>query len=84
LKKQDVECHVYRKILDNHVKQSEDHKKNIFVLTQERYLAMESEISEVDFFAIDEFYKLSISDDGGRSTLLNQSFLRLTNTGAQF
>jgi hypothetical protein len=45
---------------------------------------MESEISEVDFFAIDEFYKLSISDDGGRSTLLNQSFLRLTNTGAQF
>lgn len=58
--------------------------KNIFVLTQERFLSMESEIPEIDFFAIDEFYKLSMSEDGGRSTLLNQAFLRLTNTGAQF
>jgi hypothetical protein len=59
-------------------------RKNIFVLTQERFLSMESEIPEIDFFAIDEFYKLSISNDGGRSTLLNQAFLRLSNTGAQF
>jgi hypothetical protein len=59
-------------------------KKNIFVLTQERYLSMESQIHAVDFFVIDEFYKLSISDDGGRSTLLNQAFLKLLNTGAQF
>jgi len=58
--------------------------KNIFVFTQERFLAMENEIPEIDFFAIDEFYKLSISDDGGRATLLNQAFLKLTNTGAQF
>lgn len=58
--------------------------KNIFVLTQERFLSMESEIPAIDFFAIDEFYKLSISDDGSRSTLLNQAFLRLSNTGAQF
>lgn len=59
-------------------------EKNIFVLTQERFLSMESEIPAIDFFAIDEFYKLSISDDGSRSTLLNQAFLRLSNTGAQF
>lgn len=58
--------------------------KNIFVFTQERFLAMENEIPEIDFFAIDEFYKLSISDDGGRATQLNQAFLKLTNTGAQF
>jgi len=58
--------------------------KNIFVFTQERFLSMEGEIPEIDFFAIDEFYKLSISKDGGRSTLLNQAFLRLSNTGAQF
>jgi hypothetical protein len=58
--------------------------KNIFVLTQERYLSLEDEIPEVDFFVIDEFYKLSISNDGGRSTLLNQAFLRLSSTGAQF
>ncbi|PXF32497.1 helicase [Pokkaliibacter plantistimulans] len=59
-------------------------ERNIFVLTQERYLSMEEEIPEADFFVIDEFYKLSISNDGGRSTLLNQAFLRLCNTGAQF
>ncbi len=58
--------------------------KNIFVFTQERFLAMENEISEIDFFAIDEFYKLSITDDGGRATQLNQAFLKLTNTDAQF
>lgn len=58
--------------------------KNIFVLTQERFLSLESELPEIDFFAIDEFYKLSISNDGGRSTLLNQAFLRLCSTGAQF
>jgi hypothetical protein len=45
---------------------------------------MEEEISDVDFFVIDEFYKLSISKDGGRSTLLNQAFFRLSKSGAQF
>ena len=59
-------------------------EKNIFVFTQERFLSMESGMPEIDFFAIDEFYKLSISNDGGRSTLLNQAFLRLSRTGAQF
>ena len=59
-------------------------KKNIFVFTQERFLSMENEITQIDFFAIDEFYKLSISDQGERATLLNQAFLKLTNTGAQF
>lgn len=59
-------------------------EQNIFVLTQERFLSMENEIPEVDFFAIDEFYKLSISDEGDRATQLNQAFLKLTNTGAQF
>lgn len=58
--------------------------QNIFVLTQERFLAMESEILEIDFFAIDEFYKLSISNEGDRATQLNQAFLKLVNTGAQF
>ncbi len=58
--------------------------KNIFVFTQERFLAMENEIPDIDFFAIDEFYKLSISSEGGRATQLNQAFLKLTNTGAQF
>ncbi|MDT4814438.1 hypothetical protein FQZ97_474400 [compost metagenome] len=59
-------------------------EKNIFVFTQERYISVESELPEVDFFVIDEFYKLSISDEGDRATLLNQAFLSLSNSGAQF
>ena len=58
--------------------------KNIFVLTQERFLSMEKEITDVDFFVIDEFYKLSISTDGDRATQLNQAFLKLLSSGAQF
>lgn len=58
--------------------------KNIFVLTQERYLAMRNEIATVDFFAIDEFYKLSISDDGARSTQLNEALLHLMRISPQF
>jgi len=71
----------YSVITSNNQKITE---KNIFVFTQERFLSMEDTMPEIDFFAIDEFYKLSISNDGGRSTLLNQAFLRLSNTGAQF
>ncbi|MEX3775668.1 DEAD/DEAH box helicase [Pseudomonas sp. MYb118] len=59
-------------------------ERNIFVLTQERYLAIEAQIPSVDFFAIDEFYKLSISGEGDRATLLNQALLKLVKTGAQF
>jgi hypothetical protein len=58
--------------------------KNIFVLTQERYISMRSEIPPPDFFVVDEFYKLSIQEDGGRSTQLNQAFLHLSSSGAQF
>lgn len=58
--------------------------KNIFVLTQERYLSMRAEITSVDFFAIDEFYKLSISDDGSRSTQLNEALLHLLRISPQF
>lgn len=58
--------------------------KNIFVLTQERYLAMRNEMPAVDFFAIDEFYKLSISDDGARSTQLNEALLHLMRLSPQF
>lgn len=59
-------------------------KQNIFVFTQERFLSMENEIPDIDFFAIDEFYKLSISEEGDRATQLNQALLKLSNTEAQF
>jgi len=59
-------------------------EQNIFVFTQERFLAMSNEMPEVDFFVIDEFYKLSVSSEGDRATQLNQAFLRLSKTDAQF
>lgn len=58
--------------------------KNLFVFTQERFLSLEKDVPDVDFFVIDEFYKLSISEVGDRSTQLNQALLKLANTGSQF
>ncbi|QCB98560.1 DEAD/DEAH box helicase [Arthrobacter sp. PAMC25564] len=55
--------------------------RNLFVLTQERYLAME-EMPDVGFFFLDEFYKLN--EDSERGALLNQALYRLMKTDAQF
>lgn len=58
--------------------------KNIFVLTQERVLE-EDFIGDVDFFVIDEFYKLSPWADGGnRCSLLNEAFYRLYKKCSHF
>lgn len=51
--------------------------KNIYVLTQERAI-IENFIEEVDFFVIDEFYKLSPSQkDDSRCDTLNLAFYKL-------
>src|SRR5690625_6719080 len=51
--------------------------KNIYVLTQERVIE-EDFVGDVDFFVIDEFYKLSTwADSGNRCALLNEAFYRL-------
>lgn len=66
-----------------HPSQARD-QKNIFVLTQERVLEV-GDWSFVNFFVIDEFYKLAPSrEDGQRSANLNQAFYILAKTGAQF
>ena len=58
--------------------------RNLFVMTQERILELE-ELEPVDFFVIDEFYKLQPRrEDADRSFLLNEAFYRLYKTGAQF
>lgn len=60
--------------------------RNIFVHTQERALENPN-IKEVDFFVIDEFYKLTISgeaDADARSILLNQAFYQLARSAKQF
>lgn len=60
---------------------------NLFVLTQERFLAMD-DMPQPDFFFIDEFYKLDDANAdevlSGRSALLNQAIRQLMKTRAQF
>lgn len=61
-------------------------ERNILVMTQERLLAV-PRLPTVDFFFIDEFYKLADEKEGvleQRASMLNQAFLRLVKTGAQF
>lgn len=60
-------------------------EKNIFIHTQERVLE-NPHIENIDFFVIDEFYKLQI-DEGegeGRAVLLNHAFYRLAKQAKQF
>lgn len=59
--------------------------RTLYILTQERFLDLPPEqAANVDFFAIDEFYKLDSQPNDERSGLLNQAFHQLHATGAQF
>lgn len=58
-------------------------ERNIYVLTPERVPEM-SELAKVEFFAIDEFYKLDPRRDPERSPSLNEALYRLSASGAQF
>lgn len=59
--------------------------RTLYILTQERFLDIPPErFTQVDFFAIDEFYKLDSPQDNERSGLLNQAFHQLHATGAQY
>jgi RAD3-like DEAD/DEAH box helicase/helicase-like protein len=58
--------------------------RNIFIYTQERVLE-HADLRQIDFFVIDEFYKLSPGrDDDDRCARLNEAFYRLVKTNAQF
>lgn len=58
--------------------------RNIMVLTQERAIEIIEQV-KVDFFVIDEFYKIGARSDGDeRYKILNQVFYKLVKTGAQF
>ena len=58
-------------------------ERNIFVLTQERYLEFE-DFQHIDFFVIDEFYKLNPEVDGNRSLTLNHALYKLLKQDTQF
>ncbi len=60
-------------------------EKNIFVLTQERVLEIVPDDINIDFFVIDEFYKINFTtSDLNRTIALNQAFYKLLKKGAQF
>jgi hypothetical protein len=59
----------------------DESRGNIFLFTGERVVEYE-EFPAIDFFVIDEFYKLSLQRDDDRAIALNQAFnrlLKLTN-----
>jgi superfamily II DNA/RNA helicase len=58
-------------------------EKNLFLLTQERFLEL-PKMPSVDFFMIDEFYKLGAGEShDSRRSLLNIAWSKLRETGAQ-
>ncbi|WP_133160349.1 DEAD/DEAH box helicase [Cryobacterium zongtaii] len=59
-------------------------ERSIFVLTQERFLEL-PKFPSVDLFLIDEFYKLgSVESFDQRRSLLNLTWKKLKDTGAQY
>jgi hypothetical protein len=59
-------------------------EQNIFVFTAERAVGYEK-FPHVDFFVIDEFYKIgALSEDPKRTVALNHAFYKLVKGGAQF
>jgi len=69
------------KLITHATQKSEE--RNIYVLTQERAVELE-DIDEIDFFVIDEFYKLQPDADSDRSLTLNHALYRLLKQGVQF
>lgn len=58
--------------------------RNLFVFTQERLIAYK-ELPKIDFFVIDEFYKLGgLEEEQDRKVALNHAFHLLLKHGAQF
>ena len=58
--------------------------KELLIMTQERILQVEP-LCPIDFFVIDEFYKLQPRpEDMDRSLILNAAFYHLYKTGAHF
>jgi hypothetical protein len=60
-------------------------KVNVYILTQER-VRHRIDLTNVDFFVVDEFYKLDFrrDEDKQRAIELNLAFHKLASTGAQF
>jgi hypothetical protein len=72
----------YKVILSTKQIPSKD-KGNIFLFTGERVVEYEH-FPEINYFIVDEFYKLSIDREDDRAFVLNQAFYKLKKTNAPF
>jgi late competence protein required for DNA uptake (superfamily II DNA/RNA helicase) len=57
--------------------------RNLFLFTAERVVEYDK-LPRVDFFVIDEFYKLSMERDDERAIVLNQALYKLRNYNSRF
>jgi len=64
------------KIIVRTSQESSEEKGNLFLLTAERVMEYKN-LPQIDFFVIDEFYKLSAKRDDERSDVLNNAFYKL-------
>ncbi|WP_336987859.1 DEAD/DEAH box helicase [Aeromonas hydrophila] len=61
-------------------------RTNVYLLTQERVI-QRLDLADVEFFVLDEFYKIDLANDTDESTRavdLSLAFHKLAKTGAQF
>ncbi|GAN62496.1 superfamily II helicase [Acetobacter indonesiensis NRIC 0313] len=70
-------------IITHPTQESDGSLPTIYVLTQERVLSRK-DLENVDFFVVDEFYKLDLDRPDNRAVDLNLAFHRLASSGAQF
>ena len=68
----------YYEIIIKTTQAASTEKGNIFLLTAERVLEYKN-FPQIDFFVLDEFYKLSTKRDDERSDLLNNAIYNLLN-----
>lgn len=71
----------YQLIVSTHQRPSAG--RNIFLFTGERVVEYD-DFPDIDFFVIDEFYKLSLDRDDERATVLNQALYRLLKMTNRF
>jgi len=70
-------------IITHPSQEPDDVRPTVYVLTQERVLARD-DLKDVEFFVVDEFYKLDLDGADSRAVDLNLAFHRLASSGAQF
>jgi hypothetical protein len=73
----------YYKIIVSTNQQPDERKGNVFLFTGERVMEYIS-FPNIDFFIIDEFYKLSLDRDDDRAIPLNQAFNKLLKQTNKF